>query len=103
AAAHEYGHIALAMLGDYANAFHEGYADTYGNMLNDDSVQGRSHYGDGQSVGDDPTSSLINCQYPLLSSTSSRCDCGESHAAGQLLSGPWVRIRNSLKSTYGDA
>lgn len=51
---------------------------------------------------DDPTSSGINCQYPLPNGV---CDCGteDGHSEGQLLSGPWVRIRTGLKaSSYGE-
>jgi hypothetical protein len=108
AVGHEYGHIALAMVDSAFAAFpsfHEGYADTYGNMLNDDSVQARGHYMNGDSVRDDPTASHINCQYPIPSNTTTACYCDEyaPHAAGQLLSGPWVRIRNSFKSYYGSS
>jgi len=105
-AAHEYGHVALFMLDDALNfhyGFHEGFADTFGNMLNDDSVQGRQHYTSGSNFREDPTSSGINCQYPLSSNSSSPCDCDMPHKAGQLLSGPWVRIRTQLKSYYGSS
>lgn len=107
ATCHEYGHVALLILDgiEFATtypAFHEGYADTYGNMVNDDSVQGRSHHTDGTPIRDDPTLPTINCQYPLPS-FSEHCSCGTSHLAGQLLSGPWVRIRETMKSSYGSS
>jgi len=103
---HEYGHVALGMLGipigDQAG-FHEGYGDTFAGMLNDDAVLGRQHRivnGNPVPVRDDPTSSGINCQYPL-GSTPLLCNCGQEHLAGQLLSGPWVRIREGFKTYYG--
>ena len=106
AAAHEFGHIALAMVGipiGEHRSFHEGYADTFGNMVHDDSVQGRQQWMNGDNVRDDPTSSGINCQYPIQSHQTSACFCNEDnpHAAGQLLSGIWVRIRVGLKGYYG--
>jgi hypothetical protein len=103
-AAHEYGHVALYTLdiAEADGAFQEGYADTYANMLNDDSVQGRGQRVDGTTIREDPTSTAINCQYPISSHTTTYCTC-DAHNAGQLLSGPWVRIRNGLKSYYGSS
>jgi hypothetical protein len=96
-AGHEFGHVALFMIDlvEQNTAFHEGYADTYANLLNDDSVQGRQQFVNGANVRDDPTSSGINCQYPIPNNTTATCTCAEIHSAGQLLSGPWVRIRNA--------
>lgn len=96
--AHEYGHIALAMLGlpntDYPG-FDEGYADTFSFLLNDDRVFGRQLKLDGSNERNDPT--IVNLQYPITIG-SSAC---EAHQAGQLLSGPWIRIVDHFKDHYG--
>ncbi len=102
--AHEYGHAALFVLelslgGN--GAFHEGFGDVYASMLNDDAVFGREHNQDDSPIREDPTSSSINCQYPIACHTTTLCECEHSHSAGQLLSGPWVRIREGLKLEYG--
>ncbi len=104
--AHEYGHVALFMLHGsfniYFSGFHEGFGDTFGNLLNDDTVQGREHKIGGGNIRDDPTETYIDCDYPAGSNHQTYCNC-EEHAAGQLLSGPWVRISNALKSYYGSS
>lgn len=101
---HEYGHVALSMIG-FPRAtypgFDEGYADTFSYMLNDDSVMGRLLNRDGTNLRDDPTSGSVNCQYPIPDHLTLNCDCG-SHKAGQLLSGPWVRIVRGFKVLYGN-
>lgn len=103
--AHEFGHVALTMIGFPRTSFpgfDEGYADTFSFMLNDDSVLGRQQNLDGTNLRDDPTSSGVNCQYPIPLHPTQNCDCG-AHNAGQLLSGPWVRIIRAFKTHYGDA
>ncbi len=76
--------------------FDEGYADTYSYMLNDDRVFGRSLRLDGTNERNDPT--IVNLQYPIPLGGPT---CA-AHQAGQLLSGPWVRIMDSFKANYGD-
>jgi hypothetical protein len=104
-AAHEFGHVALFMLDEAFldfPSFHEGYADTTSNMIYNDSVQGRSHWRDGTNVREDPRSTQINCQYPIASNTTTECYCSASgHAAGQLLSGIWLRIRDEYVRAFG--
>ncbi len=105
--AHEYGHIALFMMqlplpGNAA--FHEGYGDSYASMLNDDNVFGRQHNKHNSTpIRGEPSVSPVNCQYPIANHTTAMCDCDFIHLAGQLLSGPWVRIRGSLKAKYATA
>ncbi len=106
---HEYGHAALDMVGLRSAdmpAFHEGFADTYSYMVNDNSVFGPQQYANYGNVREDPSSTAVNCQFPLPSTGVCLCDpndlgCLCGHAAGQLLSGPWVRIRNNYKTHYG--
>jgi hypothetical protein len=101
-AAHEFGHVALFMVDEDYGAyypFHEGYADTYANLLNNESVQGRSHWRDGATVREDPRSSHINCQYPVGSNNTGECTCNFTAKAGQLLSGIWLRIRDGYEET----
>jgi hypothetical protein len=106
--AHEFGHVALFMIDESLNgfrAFHEGYGDSYAMLLNDDPVLGREQWMNGTDFRADPTSVGINCQFPLPTTSSGPCSCVEfeEHEAGQLLSGPWVRIRNGLKGYYGNS
>src|SRR6185436_3001671 len=101
---HEFGHISLYMLGLGAvgnGGFHEGYADSFATMVNDDDVFARGQFMNGSSGREDPTGSSINCQYPISVHPTSECNCIDVHKAGQLLSGPWVRIRRAFKAQYG--
>jgi hypothetical protein len=100
------GHVALEILEVDRAAypgFDEGYGDTYSFMVNDNSVFGPSQFINGDNMRDDPTSSNVNCQYPLTYSGNQTlvCNCSEGHLSGPLLSGPWVRIKTALKSYYG--
>jgi hypothetical protein len=108
--AHEFGHRALDMIDpsffDDPDQwpFHEGYADTFANMLNDFSIQGPGQYQGGANSRDDPTKAHINCQYPITGTQPGSCgccNCDSPHNAGQLIAGVWVRMRNSFKDTYG--
>ncbi len=101
AAAHEYGHIALYMLHSgfpISTGFHEGFADTFGNLVNDDSVQGRAVRTNGGNLRDSPIENWVNCQYGAPDTA--YCGC-LPHKGAPLLSGPWLRITNDLKSYYG--
>jgi hypothetical protein len=100
---HEYGHVALSILGISAadqRAFHEGFADSYSYMVNDTSVMGpQQTISTGAPIRPDPSSSAVDCQYPL--GALSPCLCSDPYQAGQLLSGPWVRIRVAFEGFYG--
>jgi hypothetical protein len=106
-AAHEFGHWSLHIVTHPYGAismqphFHEGYADSFGTMLNDYNIQGPHLFFDGSNAHDDPTESHINCQYPTPDEPEGACFCGSPHGAGQLLSGVWVRIREGYKIEYG--
>lgn len=104
AVAHEFGHVTLYMLhSGFPNGtpFQEGFADTYGNLLNNDSVQGREMViATGGNLRDDPLETWVRCQYPLGENETDYCGC-LPHKGAPLLSGPWLRITNGFKSYYG--
>jgi hypothetical protein len=104
---HEIGHQVHWDFGvQDGEAFMEGYADCFAIFTNDDVVQGRWLWDTSSGpmhVRDDPTSSNINCQYPISTSSPALCQCTAGpHNGGQLLSGPWVRILRGFRDEYGE-
>jgi hypothetical protein len=105
---HEYGHCGLDFLGiDFGDqpGFHEGFGDAFNTMVNDIDVMAPSQNYDGSSIRPDPTSTGVNCQYPLTEHSSApHCLCyasGQNYGPLALTSGPWVRIRQGFKAAYG--
>jgi hypothetical protein len=113
--AHEYAHYALHDVRPAISfgAFHEGFADAFHHLLNDDDVVGRdARHNPNTGQGVHIRQPLVaDCQYPLQMPPNNQpsCRCDFVHQSGQLLSGAWLRILGDesagtgFRGVYGHA
>src|SRR5690606_19906473 len=89
---HEYGHFIVHRLGLLQGPFGEGFSDSVSVMLWDTGIMGEDFFGPGLVVRDltrDPPEFKFPCVDPI------------PHNCGQVLGGPWWRIRENLGVTHG--